>query len=329
MVKLRPLPVHVILIDEHPHALDPESRTQVTLHLRVQPLHVRLGEQLRSRRCAAHDRPAVLTDQRHPPVPHRALRVALDLASPVRRVLLLVLGRPSQRVRLVVGHHLRLDNRHEREVHVRFGTRLVQMHVGAHHPAIAHPVAQEAIGGIEERHGARTAKALGHGHDQVRERLGLRPDDQALGQLAVAPDAPALVLGGEVVDGQVPVDVVALAYRALIVGEHPARVRVGVSSQMHRRRHLSKSALSSRLVRLTSYTLPRVYHSGFLRPFAAALTYSKHHLQVVLGTASGGAGMDGLRPSKPPHEGALRPFRNPQVDDLSFVICHIIFFGRS
>ena len=34
---------------------------------------------------------------------------------------------------------------------------------------------------------------------------------------------------------------------------------------------------------------------------------------------------EGLRPSKPPHEGALRPFRNPQVSDLSFVICHIIF----
>lgn len=33
----------------------------------------------------------------------------------------------------------------------------------------------------------------------------------------------------------------------------------------------------------------------------------------------------GFAPPNHPTKGALRPFRNPQVSDLSFVICHIIF----
>lgn len=33
----------------------------------------------------------------------------------------------------------------------------------------------------------------------------------------------------------------------------------------------------------------------------------------------------GFTPPNHPTKGALRPFRNPQVSDLSFVICHIIF----
>ena len=269
------------------------------LHLWMQRSHIGLREELRSRGGAPHDGLPVIADQRHAPVPHGALGIPLDRSSPVVWILLLVPRRPPERVRLVVRHHRRLDNRDEREVHVRLRPGLVQMHVGAHDSPIAHPVAQKPVCRPEELPNA-ALESFGHRHDQIGQRLCLGTYLQALAQLSVSAKAPAIMLGREVVDGQVPVDVVALAYRALVVGEHPARVPIRVSSQMHRRRHLSKQCLSSRLVRLASYTLPRVYHSGILRPFAAALSVSARHMDAALGTARPAACMDGLRPSKPP-----------------------------
>jgi hypothetical protein len=57
----------------------------------------------------------------------------------------------------------------------------------------------------------------------------------------------------------------------------------------------------------------------------ASLAHSEFHPKINRPCPLGCAEMEGLHPSKPPREGALRPFRNPQVSDLSFVICHIIF----
>ena len=199
----------VLLVQKHPHALDPERLAQVLLDGGVNLCHIHLREELRSRGGAAHDGLSILPEQRDALVSVGALRILLDLPGLVGWVLLLILLRPSERLALVVGHDRRLDHGHEGEVHVRLGSRLVHMDVGAHYALLAHHLRHEVVHGLEEVSRVPVI-ALGLGDDPIRKRLGLGTYLNPRAQGSEPRLNPALELGSQVVDNAVPVDVVPL-----------------------------------------------------------------------------------------------------------------------
>ena len=62
--------------------------------------------------------------------------------------------------------------------------------------------------------------------------------------------------------------------------------------------------------------------SAILPAVEIAARHRWRHLFLAYSAAPNGGR---FAPPNHPDEGALRPFRNPQASDLSFVICHIIF----
>ena len=70
------------------------------------------------------------------------------------------------------------------------------------------------------------------------------------------------------------------------------------------------------------YSIDRRVNSAILPAVEIAARHRWRHLFLAYSAAPNGGR---FAPPNHPDEGALRPFRNPQASDLSFVICHIIF----